>query len=305
MKKMIWLSAFVALSLSACAQKAVVNKTQLLHDVKVLAADSLEGRLSGTTGNKMAQDYIQKRFKQIGLKSYNENYAQYFMLENKKIVVEQATNLIGYIPGKSDKVIVVTAHYDHVGVRDGKIFNGTDDNASGVGGLLAAAAYFKKHKPKHTIIFAALDGEELGLQGAKAFLEKPPVALENIILNVNMDMLSINDKGELYASGSYHTPALKPLLEQVKPRPQAKLMLGHDLPETGHNDWTGQSDHYQFHKHKIPFVYFGVEDHPHYHKPTDDFDKVNQAFYPDAAALVIDFLRIADKNLGVLETNRK
>ncbi|MFD2245501.1 M20/M25/M40 family metallo-hydrolase [Pontibacter ruber] len=300
MLKQIALVAAFALctAVPGLSQKAVLDKQQLLRDLKVLAADSMGGRLSGTPGNKMAQEYISKRFSQIGLQPYNNTYNQHFRLESRRIVVEQATNLVGYIPGKSGKTIVITAHYDHVGEREGQIYNGTDDNASGVAALLAAATYFKKHKPKHTLIFVALDGEELGLQGANAFLNNLPVPKKDMLLNVNMDMLSINNKGELYASGTFHNPALKPYLEQVDPRPEAKLLLGHDRPEQGQDDWTKQSDHYQFHKRGIPYVYFGVEDHPHYHKPTDDFSNVNTAFYPDAASLVIDFLKVADKKLG-------
>lgn len=288
-------ATFFAIQLTAAAQKQVLDARLLLQDVKVLAADSMAGRLSGTAGNRMAQEYISSRFHQIGLQAYNSGYRHTFRLEGRGVTVEEAVNLIGYIPGKSGKAIVITAHYDHVGVRKGEIYNGADDNASGVGALLAAAAYFKKHKPYHTLVFAALDGEELGLQGANAFLEHPPVPLQQILLNVNMDMLSINQQGELYASGSFHYPALIPYLEQVKARPQARLLLGHDRPELGDNDWTKQSDHFQFHKRQIPFVYFGVEDHPHYHKPSDIYSNINPTFYPDAAALVIDFIRIIDK----------
>jgi hypothetical protein len=291
---LVFLFAF-ACQLPAIAQKKVLDPQQLLRDIEVLSADSMAGRLSGTEGSKMAQDYIISRFEQIGLEVYNNSYRHTFRLESKRLVVEEAVNLIGYIPGKTDKAIVITAHYDHVGVRDGEIYNGADDNASGVGALLAAAAYFKKNKPYYTLIFAALDGEELGLQGANAFLENPPLALDLIQLNVNMDMLSINQQGELYASGTYHYPALTPYLQQVAARPQARLLLGHDRPEQGQNDWTKQSDHFQFHKRRIPFVYFGVEDHPHYHKPSDVYENINPVFYPDAAALVIDFIQILNK----------
>ncbi|MBC5994315.1 M20/M25/M40 family metallo-hydrolase [Pontibacter cellulosilyticus] len=297
MKKIFLLACLATLPLFGNAQKLPLDKKQLLQDIELLAADSMQGRLSGTEGSQMAQQYILKRFQEIGLKPFNGSYKQHFRIENKRLTVEQATNLVGYIPGKSDKVIVVSAHYDHVGVRNGEIYNGTDDNASGVGALLAAAAYFKKNPPKHTLIFAAFDGEELGLQGANAFLEKPPVDLEQIILNVNMDMLSINNKGELYASGSHHYPQLLPSLQKVAARPKAKLLIGHDKPEQGPNDWTTQSDHFQFHKRKIPYIYFGVEDHPHYHKPTDDFVNVNPEFYAEAAALVIDFVKVVDKDL--------
>lgn len=297
MKRHLFLVILVAFAcqLSAVAQKKVLDPQQLLKDIQVLSADSMAGRLSGTEGNRMAQDYITNRFRQIGLQAYNNSYRHTFRLESKKVVVEEAVNLIGYIPGKTDKAIVITAHYDHVGTHDGEIYNGADDNASGVGALLAAAAYFKKHKPYYTLIFAALDGEELGLQGANAFLENPPVPLNLIQLNVNMDMLSLNQQGELYASGTYHYPSLVPYLQKVTARPQARLLLGHDRPEQGQNDWTKQSDHFQFHKRRIPFVYFGVEDHPHYHKPSDDYGNINPVFYPDAAALVIDFIQILNK----------
>jgi len=301
MIKILAFAILLALPLPGFSQGDVLNKQQLLHDIKVLAADSMGGRLSGSEGNRMAQDYIQKRFKETGLQAYNGNYAQHFRLENKQLVVDKATNLVGFVKGKSDKVIVMTAHYDHVGTRNGEIYNGADDNASGVGALLAAAAYFEKHKPEHTIIFAALDGEEQGLQGAKAFVANPPVPQQNILLNVNMDMLSINDKGELYASGTYNNPQLKPYVEQIKARPNAKLILGHDRPEQQHDDWTNQSDHYAFFKQHIPYLYFGVEDHPHYHQPSDEYQNINTSFYPDAAALVIDFVKLMDKNLEKLK----
>ncbi len=295
MKKTFAFAFILAMPLLGTAQQ--LDSKQLLQDVQTLSADSMQGRRSGTAGSAMAQEYLLKRFKQVGLKPFGDSFEQHFKIDYERAQVPQATNLVGYIPGKSDKVIVVTAHYDHVGQRESEIFNGADDNASGVGALLAAASYFAKHPPRHTLVFAALDGEELGLQGANAFLENPPVPLDRILLNVNMDMLSINNKGELYASGTHHYPKLIPHVQQVKPLPQAKLLLGHDRPEQGHNDWTNQSDHFMFHKRGIPYIYFGVEDHPHYHKTTDDFDQVNQAFYPDAAQLVLNFLKQVDTNL--------
>lgn len=279
------------------AQRNLLDASKLLEDVRILSADSMGGRLSGSDGNKMAQEYIQQRFAQAGLKAFGDGYKQYFEIKTQRTQVAQATNLIGYIAGKSSKAIVITAHYDHVGLTDGKVFNGADDNASGVGTLLAIATYFSKHPPKHTLIFAALDGEELGLQGARAFLAHPPVPQTDILLNLNMDMLSINSKGELYASGAYHYPKLLPYLNQVKPRANAKLVFGHDRPEQGHDDWTGQSDHAVFHRHKIPYVYFGVEDHPHYHQETDEFEQVNKPFFTDAAGLVLDFMRIIDAKI--------
>ncbi len=295
--------ALIALLLAGCSQKPLLHSGQLLYDVKVLAADSLEGRASTTAGNYKARTYLIKRFSEIGLQPYNNSYEQHFTIK-RRTSEGQGTNLVGYIPGNSGKSIVITAHYDHVGVRNDEIYNGADDNASGVAAMLAVAVYFKENPPQHTLIFVAPDAEEMGLQGAGAFLDNPPVPLDDILLNVNLDMLSINSRGELYTSGVYHYPGLKELVEKVKPQANARLLTGHDHPDQGRDDWTNQSDHYQFHKRGIPFLYFGVEDHPHYHRPTDDFEQINQAFYADAVTLVIDFLKVADKSLNQRPASR-
>ena len=176
-------------------------------------------------------------------------------------------NLIAEIRGESDDVILVTAHFDHIGVRDGKVYNGADDNASGTSALLAFAEYLSQNSTKHTIILAALDAEEGGLNGAKA-LAADSTFLERVKLNINMDMISQNDKDELYAVGTHHYPDLKPILEGVSVE-GLKLMFGHDRPEDGNQDWTFSSDHGPFHAKGIPFIYFGVEDHEHYHQATD------------------------------------
>ena len=109
---------------------------------------------------------------------------------------------------------------------------------------------FKKNKPAHSLIFAAFDGEESGLRGSRAFVEKPPVAKESIVLNASLDMIAHNDINELYASGTYHYPKLKKPLEQIAKTARVKLILGHDRPEQKSDDWTNQSDHFSFHQRK-------------------------------------------------------
>ncbi len=111
------------------------------------------------------------------------------------------------------------------------------------------------------------------------------------MLNVNMDMISRNDKGELYAAGAFHYPHLRPALEAAQKKATVKLLLGHDDPATGRDNWTSQSDQAAFHAAKIPFVYFGVEDHPDYHKPTDDFANIQPEFYVRAVETIITAIR--------------
>ncbi|AMM52904.1 peptidase M20 [Rufibacter sp. DG15C] len=285
--------ALCALSVSSCAQKGY-QSSQVLRDVEILAADSMGGRLPNTPGHAKAQQYLMKRFKEVGLTPILQPF-QFTSRATKEQT--PGSNIIGTIAGKSEKVIVITAHYDHVGTRNGIIFNGADDDASGIGALLAIATHFNAQKPQHTLYFVAFDAEEQGLAGSKAFVENLPIAKERILLNVNMDMLSISAKNELYAAGTFHYPWLKPILDQVKTPEGLTLKQGHDRPEQGHDDWTLQSDHGSFHRKQIPFVYFGVEDHPHYHKETDEFKNIHQPFYLKSVETVLNAVQLLDKQI--------
>lgn len=277
----------------------IINAERLLRDVETLSADDMEGRGIGTNGGEKARNYIAGRFAEIGIRSFQNNFIQPFDFISRDGAKLSGANVVGYIEGKKykDRYIVVSAHYDHEGIVKGEIYNGADDNASGTAALFAIAEYFRKNRPAHTIIFAAFDGEETGLRGARAFLAAPPVAKDRIVLNVNLDMIAHNDKQELYAVGTYHYPALKPTLEKAAKGAKIKLLFGHDRPELGRDDWTTQSDHGAFHAVKIPFVYFGVEDHKDYHRPTDDFANINQEFFVRAVETILDAVKGLDKDL--------
>ncbi len=274
--------------------------TQLLKDVETLALDSYEGRKTGTKGAEMARTYLTGRLVEIGLKPYPgmKSYEQSFEIKGRNgAAAIEGKNLIAYIPGKTENVIVISAHYDHVGVIKNEVYNGADDNASGVAGLLQFAKYFSKNKPNNTLIFAIFDAEEMGLQGAKAFVAKPPVALEKIKLNINMDMISHNDKGELYATGTFKYPALKPFI--YNDNPKLKLLFGHDDPKLGKDDWTNQSDQGAFNAKNIPFIYFGVEDHKDYHKASDEYQNINKEFFIDAANAIQGVIVNIDKQRDI------
>jgi len=277
-----------------------IDRDRLLADARVLSADSLEGRAAGTAGGRKARAYVVAAFSRIGLTPFEGGFERPFTTTVKSGAGAAAANVVGFLRGSElpDRYLVVTAHYDHLGVHDGQIFNGADDNASGTSGLLALAAYFAEHRPRHSILFAALDAEELGLQGARAFVASPPVPKSALALDVNMDMVGRNERGELYAAGTHHYPSLKPLAQRVAARAPVKLLLGHDTPGLPPgDDWTNSSDHGPFHAAGIPFVYFGVEDHADYHKPTDDFDRMPPEFYVSAVRTVADFVAEADRTL--------
>ncbi|MCK0068569.1 M20/M25/M40 family metallo-hydrolase [Kordiimonas laminariae] len=298
--------AFVAaLSLSAQAgEKAEFSKENAVEVIKTLSADDMQGRGTGTEGNAKARAYLMDKLKAMKLEPLDGTYEYPFDFTVKRRNGDElslsAVNLLFRIKGSDSggKSIVISAHYDHVGVRGGEIFNGADDNASGVAGLLAAAEHFQKHPPKHDVIFALFDAEEVGLQGARAFVKEIPEAAGDVAFNINFDMLSRSDKNELYAAGAYHTAALKPVIEKVAAAAPVKLLMGHDDPKLGSNDWTLQSDHGPFHREGIPFLYFGVEDHPHYHRPSDDFETVPIDFFMRSIETVVMAAEAIDDDLG-------
>lgn len=277
-----------------------INKEQLLQDFKYLASPELEGRKPLSEGSLKARSFIKERFATLGMSSQYPEFTQFFDFQNSREgkLYENAANIVGFIPGSiTDKLIVVMAHYDHLGRQGENIFFGADDNASGTAAVLAFASYFSENRPSHSMLFVALDAEEMGHQGAKALVADFPFPLDQVVLNINMDMISRNEDNEIYAVGTYHYPFLKPLISEVSKGRNPKLLFGHDDPDTGRSDWTRASDHAQFHDKGIPFIYFGVEDHEDYHKPTDTFENTQPEFYTDAVELILDIIIALDKGL--------
>lgn len=284
-----------------------IDRSELLADLAALAADSLEGRLVGSRGNGVARGMIVERFTRLGLSSFGDDFTTSFPVQRNGVSLI-GVNAVGYIEGSSDpnRYIVISAHYDHLGIRAGKVYNGADDNGSGTAALLAMAAYFAEHRPRNSMIFLAADAEEGGVTGARAFVSTPPpsVSLEHIAANVNMDMISRSDD-ELYVAGTYHYPFLKPYVDRIGETAGITLVFGHDSPDLGDNDWTHASDHAPFHEAGIPFLYFGVEDHADYHQPTDEFDRINQDFYVKAVTAILRVVLELDRDLDPVAIERK
>jgi hypothetical protein len=270
----------------------VLDSTRLVSTVFRLAHDSMGGRAAMTPENAKARAWLEGEFRRIGLEPVGAGHLHPFASPRRNGAdTVRGVNILGLVRGTRDpaKVIVVSAHYDHVGTRNGQVHNGADDNASGTSAVLAIAAHFKAHPPRHTILFALWDAEEMGLVGARAFVAAPPVARERLVANVNLDMVSRSDRDELYAAGASRYPQMRPVLDALIPASAVTLRLGHDSGG-GPDDWTSQSDHGAFHAAGIPFVYFGVEDHPDYHKPTDDPERIHPGFYHRAARTIAAFV---------------
>jgi Zn-dependent M28 family amino/carboxypeptidase len=277
----------------------------LMASVATLASADMAGRETGTTGNERARQWVIDQFRKAGLQPLAQSFEQRFSFERKgnsqdRPVTVSGVNLAGICRGRGAKdngLMVITAHYDHLGIRNGATYFGADDNASGVAVLVALARQCQQAPWMHDAIFVAFDAEEMGLQGARAWVKALPVPNDRTIaLNINLDMVARGDKNELYVAGTSQTPSLKPILEPVASRASIRVSFGHDSGG-GQNDWTTQSDHAAFHQAGIPFVYFGVEDHPDYHRPTDTADKINAKFFFESARTILDAITAIDRAL--------
>ncbi|MGH7524070.1 MAG: M28 family peptidase [Gemmatimonadales bacterium] len=298
------------------AQKAAVpcpaiaiDSAGMLHDLYRLADDSMRGRRVGTPGGAKARDFIASRYDALGLDRVGAGRIQPFIRMSPDGAVN-GFNVVGTIRGTTfpDRYIVVSAHFDHIGavepgspcrpVGADSICNGADDNASGTAALLALAAYFREKAPTHTLLFVAFDAEELGDLGSKAWVDSPPVPLNAILIDVNMDMVGRNAKLQLYAAGPDKYPSLGPIIQQTIACSQIRLTVGHDGSGAVGTDWTDQSDQGAFDAHGIPFLYFGEEDHPDYHRATDHADRVMPGFFAAAARDAADFITRYDAGTG-------
>jgi len=267
----------------------LLDSVAIINDLKYLASDTCEGRKPGSAGHDKAVERIATRMREAGLDSFNKTLIETF---NVKYPAQTTTgkNIIGWIKGTlyPEKYIVISAHYDHLGKKGNNIYYGASDNASGTACILAMAKYFKQHLQPCSLIFAAFDREESGIEGSFNFVDHlpPPLNLSAISLNLNVDMIARNDNNEIFVCGIYHYPSLMYAVNEIQNKTNAKVLMGHDKGNI-RNDWTDQSDHFAFYRKNIPFLYVGVEDHVDYHKPTDTFDKINCSSYIENCNLIV------------------
>ena len=267
-----------------------------LNDLHYLADDAREGRGVGTRGLEEAGAYLARAFKTIGLAPGGDSgtYFQTFTISPTAPAVVHSDaggktirNVIGVLRGRSPtrrgEVVVVGAHYDHLGLggfgalddpdSTGKVHNGADDNASGTTALLEVARRLagRRGGPDRTVLFIAFSGEELGDLGSGHFVAHPTVPMDSIYTMLNMDMVGRLRNAKLIVSGAATTKEFPALLDSLNraggngPR--------FDLRASG--DGWGPSDHASFYGAKRPVLHFFTDLHGDYHRTTDDWDKIN------------------------------
>ena len=275
----------------------ILDSLQMITDLQQLSSDAFKGRKAGTPEIILSHSLIQNRLREAGVDSFATGFFQSFTLSGL-----EHKNLLGIIKGSSkpDEYIVMGAHYDHIGVRatDGNVFNGADDNASGVAAVLAAAKYFKTHPPRHSIIFALWAAEEVGLRGSRYFTENLPgmLTLAQLKFNLNLDMIARSDNNKIWGCGISRYPAFSYLVDSLQGKTSVELKAGFDSPSAP-QDWTNLSDQGSFHAKGIPFLYLGVEDHVDYHQVTDEFNKVVPARFTENANIAAQMMLLLDRKL--------
>jgi Zn-dependent M28 family amino/carboxypeptidase len=181
---------------SVLKKEIVIDSNMVRKHLYTLAADDMEGRKSGTAGIEKAAVYIENEFKKIGLSTFGdlENYRQTFTFKNRRTKEDiTSSNIIGVLEGssKKDEYVIISAHYDHLGMKksgDGDlIYNGANDDASGVTGVLALAAYFKGIGHERTLVFAAFTAEEMGLMGSTHFGKG--IDATKFVAGINLEMI--------------------------------------------------------------------------------------------------------------------
>jgi len=295
---------------SVFSQQSSISEKKLHKHVSYLASDKLQGRGTGTPGERLAAKYIAKQFRKIGLTPKGNDGTFYHKFSFKKSsdphggAVDasapsvSAQNVAAYLDNGAEYTIVIGAHYDHLGLGhdhnsldanpEGKIHNGADDNASGTAGVIEIARYLAKNgvKEQHNFLFLCFSGEELGLYGSKKYTETPTIDLNKVSFMINMDMIGrLNEEKKVVVGGVGTAPDFVPTLKNLKSD------LGMKLDSAG----VGPSDHTSFYLKNIPVLFFFTGQHSDYHKPTDDVEKVNFPGVVQIVSTIAEVIQVLDK----------
>lgn len=287
------------MSLLVSCKPEINQENRIKEDVAFLASDALEGRQTGTEGEKKAAKYISERFAELGLLAKGTtNYLQPFTFKPKTNPHDEVkfdvngdgtitgNNVIGFVDNKAENTIIIGAHYDHLGFggegslyRDSikAIHNGADDNASGIAILLNLAARLKEKNTNNNYLFMAFSGEEMGLLGSNYFIKNPTINTNKVSYMINMDMVGRMKKDStlaVYGTGT------SPIFKQVLKSHNDNFKLVQQ--ESG----VGPSDHTSFYLADMPVLHFFTGQHEDYHKPGDDSEKLNY----DGMYLISDYI---------------
>lgn len=304
MKKIFLSGALVSLTFLSCsgqpksatAEKYMntITAADLKKHLYIIAADDMEGRDTGSKGQKKAGEYLIGEYKANGIpfpkgaKDYYQPIPAVYFSKPYSPKLPDSENIWAFVKGseKPNEIVVVSAHYDHVGTKNGEVYNGADDDGSGTVALLEIAQAFAKAAkdgkgPKRSILFLHVTAEEYGLHGSRYYSENPLFPLKNTIADINIDMIGRHDEfhtdssNYVYVIGSDRLST--DLHKAVEKANDNSVKLNLDYKYNDLNDpqrFYYRSDHYNFAKNGIPSVFFFSGTHEDYHQPGDEADKI-------------------------------
>lgn len=271
-----------------------ITASELKTYLTVVASDEMEGRDTGSPGQKKAGKYLIEQYKKMGIPfpkgatDYYQHIPAAFLNAKRNENLPDSENIWAYIEGseKPNEIVVVSAHYDHIGMKNGEVYNGADDDGSGTVALLEIAQAFQKaknegHGPKRSILILHVTGEEHGLHGSRYYSENPLFPIANTVADVNIDMIGRRDEAHaasnnyVYLIGSdYLSTDLYNICEDMNKK---YVHLNIDYKYNDRKDpnrFYYRSDHYNFAKNGIPSVFIFNGTHADYHQASDEIDKI-------------------------------
>jgi len=271
-----------------------IKAEDLKKNLYVIASDEMEGRDTGSPGQKKAGEYMINYYKSLGISypkalgSYYQKVPADFMKKRGGGNLPDSENILAFIEGseKPEEIVVISGHYDHVGTRNGVVYNGADDDGSGTVAVMEIAKAFQSAKkagkgPKRSILFLHVTGEEHGLFGSEYYTDNPVFPLANTVVDLNIDMIGRDDpenKGKqyVYVIGSDMLSSQLKVINEAANKTTNNLELNYkyDDPNDPQRLYY-RSDHYNFAKNNIPVAFFFDGIHEDYHKPTDDVEKID------------------------------
>ena len=272
----------------------LITESDLTTLLYTVASDEMEGRETGSPGQKKAGKFLISQYEKNGVPfpkgatTYYQPIPAAFLNKKNNENLPDSENIWAFIEGseKPEEIIVVSAHYDHVGIKNGEVYNGADDDGSGTVALVEIAKAFAQAKkegngPKRSLLFIHMTGEEHGLHGSRYYSENPLFPLKNTITDINIDMIGRRDEGHaasnnyVYLIGSdYLSSDLYAICEKAN---KEYVQLDLDYTFNDRNDpnrFYYRSDHYNFAKNGIPSVFLFNGVHADYHKATDEVSKI-------------------------------
>lgn len=280
-----------------------INSSELSDYLYTFSSDEFEGRGTGEPGQKKAAEYLKNYYISLNIPGGSKESDPYFQIIDSSFFggrFPSSENVIAMIEGNElpEEYLIITSHYDHEGIKNGEIYNGADDGGSGSMAMMEIAEAFKiavedGYRPKRSIVFMHLTGEEKGLLGSKYYTEHPIYPLENTVANLNMDMIGRVDEihqdtpNYIYLIGSDRLSTELHEISEKANTTYTNLNLDYTYnDENDPNRFYYRSDHYNFAKYDIPIIFYFNGVHEDYHQPTDTPEKINYEVLEKRAKLV-------------------